>query len=129
MVYCTKCGTQNKDDAKYCTQCGSTLEVSREKSLEQRAEEWGEEFGRRAEEWGEDYGRRVEVECFGLPHGGVIAGLLFGIIVIIVGLSFVPGLIPPEVRMAVEPYFWPTIIIIVGVLVIAGALYRLRRRY
>ena len=129
MVYCTKCGTQNKDDAKYCTQCGSTLGVTREKSLEQRAEEWGEDFGRRAEEWGEDFGRQVEVECFGLPYGGVIVGLFFGIIVIIVGLSLVPGLIPPEVRMSVEPYFWPTIIIIVGVLVIAGALYRLRHRY
>ena len=129
MVYCIKCGTQNKDDAKYCTQCGSTLDGTREKSLEQRAEEWGEEFGRRAEEWGEDFGRRVEEGCFGLPHGGVIVGLLFGIIVIIVGLSMVPGLIPPEIRIAAEPYFWPTIIIIVGVLVIAGALYRFTRRY
>ena len=129
MVYCIKCGTQNKDDAKYCPQCGSTLDGAREKSLEQRAEEWGEEFGRRAEEWGEDFGRRVEEGCFGLPHGGVIVGLLFGIIVIIVGLSMVPGLIPPEIRIAAEPYFWPTIIIIVGVLVIAGALYRFTRRY
>ena len=129
MVYCARCGTQNKDDAKHCTQCGSTLDGTREKSLEQRAEEWGEEFGRRAEEWGEDFGRRVEEGCFGLPHGGVIVGLLFGIIVIIVGLSMVPGLIPPEIRMAAEPYFWPTIIIIVGVLGIAGALYRFTRRY
>ena len=73
--------------------------------------------------------RRAEEECFGLPHGGAIVGVIIGIIIIVVGLSWVPGLIPPEVREATEPYFWALIIIIVGVLIIAGVLYRYSRRY
>ncbi len=129
MVYCTKCGTKNEEDVEYCIKCGANLEVSREKRFERRAKEWGEEFGRRAEEWGEQFGRRAEEQCFGLPHGGAIAGVLIGIIVIIVGLSWVPGLIPPEVREVTDPLFWPAIIIVVGALIVAGALYRYSRRY
>ena len=45
MVYCTKCGTKNEEGVKYCVKCGANLEVSREKGLEKRAEEWGEEVG------------------------------------------------------------------------------------
>ena len=128
MVYCTKCGTTNEEDAKYCTKCGANLGVSREKSFERRAEEWGEEIGRRAEEWGDQFGKRAEEECFGLPHGGVIVGLIIGAIIIIVGLSWIPGLIPPEVRDVTDPVFWPLIVIVFGILVIAGATYGLSRR-
>jgi len=128
MVYCTKCGTKNEEDAVVCVKCGTNLEVSREKRLERRAKEWGEQFGKRTEEWGEQFGRRAEEECFGLPHGGAIVGIIIGIIIIVVGLSWVPGLIPPDVREATEPYFWALIIIVVGILIIAGALYRYSRR-
>ena len=72
MVYCTKCGTQNVEDAKFCAKCGASLEISREEGWERRVEDWGEEFGRRAEKWGEQFGKRAEEECFGLPHGGAI---------------------------------------------------------
>ena len=128
MVYCTKCGTKNDEDAVHCTKCGANLEVSREKRFERRVEEWGEGFGRRAEEWGEQFGKRAEEKCFGIPHGGLIVGLIAGIIIIIVGLSFVPGLIPPEVREVTDPLFWPVLIIIFGILIVAGALYQYSRR-
>jgi uncharacterized membrane protein YvbJ len=106
MVYCTKCGTKNEEGASHCTKCGANLEVSREERFERRAEE----------------------ECFGLPHGGIIAGAIIGIIIIIVGLSFVPGLIPPDVREATEQYFWAIIIIVFGILIVAGTLYKYSRR-
>ncbi len=77
MVYCSKCGTKNEEDAKYCTKCGANLEVSREKRFERRAEEWGEDIGKRAERWGEQFGKRAEEECFGLPNGGAIAGIIW----------------------------------------------------
>ncbi|MCK4953664.1 zinc ribbon domain-containing protein [Candidatus Bathyarchaeota archaeon] len=127
MVYCHKCGTQNKEDAKFCVNCGINL-VLREEGWERQVEEWGEEFGRRAEKWGEQFGERVEDECFGFPHGGAFAGILFGIIILIVGLSFVPGFIPPELREAIEPYFWGLIIVVIGALIIAGSVYRYSRR-
>jgi len=126
MVYCTKCGTKNEEDVEYCAKCGAKLEVPREKKLERRAKDWGEEFGRRAEEWGEQFGKRAEEECFGLPHGGAIVGLIIGIIIILVGLSFVPGILPPGIE--IWNYLWALIIIVIGILVIAGTLYSLSRR-
>ena len=117
MVYCTKCGTKNEEGASHCAKCGANLEVSLEERFERGVEEWGEQFGKRTEE-----------ECFGLPHGGIIVGAIIGIIIIIVGLSFVPGLIPPDVREATEPLFWAIIIIVFGILIIAGALYQYSRR-
>ncbi len=101
MVYCSKCGAKNSDDAKACTQCGASLYP-------------GVEPTRR-------YERQREEECFGLPGGGAIAGIIFGIIIILAGLSWFLGF-----------DFWENfgfiLIIILGVLILAGALYRLRRR-
>jgi hypothetical protein len=122
MVYCTKCGTKNEEGTEYCSKCGANLGVSREQKIERRAEE----FGRRAEEWGEQFGKRAEKECFGLPHGGAIVGLVIGIIIILVGLSQVPGILPSEINL--WDYIWPLVIIIFGILLIAGALYSYSRR-
>jgi len=97
MVYCTKCGTKNEEDAVVCVKCGESLV--------------GYQPSRRARP-------RPEEECFGLPHGGAIAGLVIGIIIILVGLS---SLLHIDI--------WPLIIIIFGVLVLAGALYGYSRRY
>ena len=67
--------------------------------------------------------RRVEDECFGLPHGGAIVGLIIGIIIILWGLTQVmPGLLPAGFSL------WWLIIIIFGVLIVAGALYKFSRR-
>ncbi len=102
MVYCSKCGFKNEDDAEVCSKCGASLQISR---IERR---------RRA--------KRVEDECFGLPHGGAIVGLFIGIIIILWGLTQLPGLLPEEFK------FWPWIIVVFGVLIAAGALYGLTRR-
>jgi hypothetical protein len=67
--------------------------------------------------------RRMEGECFGLPNGGLIASIVFGIIIILAGISLyldVSGI-------NVGNWFWPAIIIIFGVLIVAGGLYRQRR--
>jgi uncharacterized membrane protein YvbJ len=29
MVFCTECGKENAEDAKYCSECGATLEKSK----------------------------------------------------------------------------------------------------
>jgi hypothetical protein len=123
MVYCAKCGTKNEAGARYCVKCGAALGVTREERFERRAQEWGEEFGRRAEEWGEQFGRRMEEEgCFGLPHGGAIVGLIIGAIIVLVGLSLLAG-------MNWMKYVGPLAVVVFGILIVAGALYGLRRRY
>lgn len=37
MIYCTKCGRQNSDDAVYCQQCGTLLEPEEETRVARRA--------------------------------------------------------------------------------------------
>ena len=64
-------------------------------------------------------GRRREDECFGLPRGGSIFGLFIGIIIIFVGLQQLLGW-----NIDVGPFA----IIVVGLLIAAGALYGLTRR-
>ena len=119
MVYCSKCGTKNEESAEHCVNCGAKLRLSKEKDWEKRLEEGAEEFGRRAEAWGESFGKRAEDECFGLPHGGSIFGLVFGIIIIIVGILWITG---------ITFNIWPFFIVIVGILILAGALYSFTRK-
>jgi len=123
MVYCVKCGTKNPDDAKVCSKCGVSLYSTTEGEGEQPSRVERECFGARKRE--EPY-KRVEEECFGIPKGGAIFGLAIGIIIILVGVSlFLQTLYPtmPEIP------WWSFIIIIIGIFVIIGALYGMRRRY
>lgn len=103
MVYCTKCGAKNEETAAVCVKCGAPLRKT-------AASPWTYER------------RRAEKECFGLPHGGAIVGLVIGVIIILVGLSQLPGI-------DFGKYIWPLVIIIFGILLIAGALYSYSRRY
>jgi len=50
----------------------------------------------------------------------MIAALVIGIIIILAGISSLPG---------IEIEWWPFVIIIFGILIVAGALYRYSRRY
>lgn len=101
MVYCVKCGTKNPDDAQVCSKCGAQLYTTGESR----------------------HYRRMEDECFGLPRGGMIAGIIIGLIIILAGASF---LVQQEYNINL-PWF-PIVLIIFGVLILAGALYR-RSRY
>jgi len=103
MVYCTKCGTKNEEDAAVCVKCGAPLVAA-------------------YPPWRHARPPRPEEECFGLPHGGAIVGLVIGIIIILVGLASLSGI-------DFGRYIWPLIIIVFGILIVAGALYRYGRRY
>lgn len=63
--------------------------------------------------------RRMENDCFGLPSGGAIFGLVIGIIIILVGLQQIFGW-----NIDISSY----VIIIVGILFAAGSLFKLTRR-
>jgi len=105
MVYCTKCGVKNADDAKVCSQCGASLYPVREER--------------------ERYYRRYEEECFGIPKGGAIVGLAIGLIIVLAGLIWLlqqAELIPRNVDV------WPFAAIIFGILILIGAFYGMRRR-
>ena len=63
--------------------------------------------------------RRKENDCFGLPSGGSIFGLIIGVIIILVGLQQIF-----DWNIDISSY----VIIIVGILVASGALFKLTRR-
>ena len=109
MVYCHNCGTKNEDDAEYCSKCGSSLKENDDYYRDRRH--------RHRRDGG--YPRRGE--CFGLPHGGLIVGLIVGILLILFGISSIYG-------FAFWQYVWPTIIVIIGILFVAGAIYNYSRR-
>jgi hypothetical protein len=60
-------------------------------------------------------------ECFGLPYGNLIGPLIVGMFLILMGLSFYFG-------WDFWSYIWPVLIIIIGVLIIAGAIFGYKNR-
>lgn len=60
-----------------------------------------------------------KMSVFGLPHGGIIVGLFIGLMLVIFGLGNLFGW---------KIDFGPLVMIVIGVLIVAGALYGLSRR-
>lgn len=112
MVYCSKCGAKNEDDAKVCVSCGASLYAPR-RVAKRRGDEC---FGARGE-------KRVEEECFGLPYGGAIVGIIFGIIILVFGFAWLTG-----IEIDIWENIGPVVVIIVGILIIAGVAYGATRR-
>lgn len=108
MVYCSRCGTQNPDANTVCSNCGAPLYT----------------VGQRYPGSDREHYRRVENECFGLPNGGMIVGIVIGVIIILVGLSFFF-----QVTYGFSIPFWPIILIIFGLLILLGAVFGRRKRY
>lgn len=106
MVYCPKCGTQNEDTAEYCVKCGANLQT-------------GTSASRAAER------RRAGKECFGLPHGGAIVGLAIGVIILIWGIFQLANAMH---WISATSDLGFIVLIVFGVLLIAGAAYGITRR-
>ncbi len=94
MIYCQKCGTQNEDGSQFCKKCGAAL--------------GGQPLPRPP--------KRPEDECFGIPYGGAIVGLIFGGLLVIFGLSSVLGL-------DLGRYSGAIAMIVIGSLIAVGAYY------
>ena len=109
MVYCTKCGTKNEENVKSCINCNESLMIT------QTAR------GNRKRKEDNCFGSQKENDCFGLPHGGAIGGILIGLIIVLWGLS-------SFLDISFGSYMWPIIIIIFGTLMVIGALYSMNRR-
>jgi hypothetical protein len=69
MAYCTKCGEQNEEGTEFCKKCGASL------SLRNRS-----------------WRRRDDREmCFGVPIAGYTWGIVFGLVIVLWGVSELLG--------------------------------------
>ena len=105
-MYCQKCGTKNEDNADYCLKCGVNLQTGIHASQ------------RHERKKGEQDCFKNEQDCFGLPNGGAIAGIIIGVMILIWGLTL---------WLEIDFPFWYIILIIFGILIVAGALYKITR--
>jgi len=105
MVYCTKCGTKNADDATMCVNCGASLYgTTTEEGPYWRHRRYREEYG---------YHRR----------SGAFAGIIIGTIILLIGFSLLV-----EVLYNVSIHWFEVLIILLGVYIIARALTGWGRR-
>ena len=106
MVYCSRCGTLNPDSATNCSNCGAPLAAagSQTPPYDWRAQ--------RRQYYHERYGY--------YRQGGSGIGLLIGgIIILLLALGFFYG--------TFWQFFWPAVLVIIGVWLIALFLIRNRR--
>jgi len=111
VVYCQHCGQQNDDESEFCAQCGAALQGGTPAQIVRKI------------------GEHKDDECFGLPYGDAICGVIFGGLIIIVGLSWVLGL---DFSTLWETAIGPYLVILFGALIVLGAIYsstRKKRRY
>ncbi len=106
MVYCSKCGTLKSNDANVCIKCGSLLHG---KTTDANYSQY----------WRH---RRYEGEYYHFRGGSGIGALVFGFIIILIGLS----LLLSEMYGFNFPW-WPTILILIGIWILFVGLRRSRR--
>lgn len=99
MVYCSRCGTQNADDATNCKNCGAPL---------------GGDYGAR-------YRRRYEHDRFRAERGVSFTGIFFGTFILLVGLIW---LLSGQVEWLSWDRFWPLVAILFGLMILVRAIVR-----
>jgi len=108
MAYCPRCGKQNPDDAKYCNNCGADLATG-----------------------GGSYRRRDEDRCNEECSRGRSGLLVWGIIVVIIGIGIIISAIanfwPGAPSWLTSFEWWWLILIIVGALILAAGVRMLTR--
>ena len=110
MVYCQACGTQNADTNQVCTNCGVAL-YSEAPSHHKEDECFGERD-------------KAQDECFGVPGGGSIFGMLMGVIVIIFALAWAFGF---DISIFWSQYLGPIVAGFIGLMIVVGSIIGLSR--
>ena len=111
MVYCDNCGAENPDNMKFCGHCGKELykpEPEAPPAKRSRLE------------------RKPEDECFGVPGGGMCCWIVVGIMMITSAIGTIMGW---DITEFWANYFGPVVFILIGSLIIVGAILDYRRRH
>ncbi len=105
MVYCTKCGTNNAEGTTICVNCGAPLDGT---STEGKSH-WGR--------------RQLAREYYGFHRSGALATLIIGIVIVLIGFSF---LLNETFNIRIP--WWEILLIIFGVWLLSRAVMRMRQR-
>jgi len=110
MPYCPKCGTEVREEMAFCPKCGAPLK--------------GPPAGYRPEkaEKSEKEEKREKTEKYEKREFGVIGPLIGGLILIFLGLMFYLQLI----GYRVWEIAWALFLVIIGIIIIIGAIYAAR---
>lgn len=100
MVTCPQCGANNDEDANFCVTCGASLSA-----VKRRERDGGGCFGQSE--------RSIEDTCFSLPYAGAIMGVIFGLFIILIGLSM-------AFQFNIGRWIGPSLMIIIGLLIIVS---------
>lgn len=112
LPFCPRCGTENEPETLFCKNCGSSMTGERRRY---RSWERGEKYEKQEkEEKQEKHEKQEKEEKHEKQEASALGQLVFGLIVICVGIMFyitVNNIVPA--RRA-----WPYFAIIVGIVVI-----------
>jgi len=105
LVYCSRCGTLNPDPSTNCSNCGAPLAPVENRSYSQNER------------------RRYYKEQYSYRHRGNGVGLLIaGLFVLVLGLAALT-----DSWSVFWRYFWPVVLILIGVWLLIWGLRRNRR--
>jgi ribosomal protein L40E len=106
MVYCTKCGTQNPDTAVNCSNCGTPI------------------LGVNPQDWHYTRHQNRHYEREGNRRNSGVGLLIAGLFVLALGLTLLYG-----DWALFWKYFWPVVLVILGIWLLIRGLMWSQRRY
>jgi len=120
MSFCPKCGTKVSEEMSFCPKCGAALKVEQPPaeaapSAPYRAEK-AEKHEKREKEEKE---KKEKTEKREKRELGYLGSLVGGLILVFVGLMFYLAVI----EMFPVRAIWPFFIVIIGLVIVVGAVY------
>jgi cation transport ATPase len=119
MPYCSKCGTKVEEEMSFCPKCGAALVVEQPSAVAApqvpRAEKEEKHEKREKEERQE---KREKTEKVEKREYGYIGPLIGGLILIVLGIMFYLA-----TTTALGTVTWAFFIILIGIIIIIGAIY------
>ena len=122
MPYCQKCGAEVKEEMTFCPQCGATLKVEADKPLMTPDRYKGEKAEKQEKEEKNEKQEKMEKgeqqEKYEKQQYGILAPLVGGIIMILIGVMFYLSIIGVFTFRSIFPF----VLIIIGAIVLLGVL-------
>ncbi|MGD6852800.1 MAG: zinc-ribbon domain-containing protein [Candidatus Bathyarchaeia archaeon] len=107
MVYCSRCGTQTPNNATNCSNCGAPLAQPETESRPYSRHEYRHYYDDRSPHHNQ--------------HGSGIGLFIAGIFIIIIGIVVLTGFV------AFWLFFWPLVLVLIGIWILLLGLRRSRR--